>query len=154
MKVWKVIAIGSLLLWVATIGVAGFFFAKGITSEGEDGRTIVNFNKEEVTFTLTEMRGLLETVSEIVSAANDNDMKGVGEAVKGKGVADMLKNTPKSILAKLPMDFRSLGMDMHRGFDGIGKAAANNAGKDEVLKLVGKQIERCTACHASFSLPR
>ncbi len=153
MKKWRAIAIVSFLFWLGTVSGAAFLFTKGMTYVGDDGRTTLNFDKAEKEFTLAEMRGLLETIQAIVDGASDGDMKAVGEAVKGKGVADMLKNTPKSILAKIPIRFRQLGMEMHGGFDKIGEAAKANAGKDKIVELVAGQLGRCTACHASFRMP-
>jgi ribosomal protein L12E/L44/L45/RPP1/RPP2 len=153
MKKWKTIAIIALLLWVATIAAGAFVFTRGVTSVAEDGRIELGFTKPEKEFALTEMRGLLETVRDIVVALDESDIKAVADAVEGKGVAEMMKNTPKSILAKIPLEFRQLGFAMHTAFEDIGKAAKAGADKNKITSMLGEQLGRCVACHASYKMP-
>jgi len=154
MNKWKTIALGALFLWVATIALGAFMVTREVTTLDEDGRAVINFNEGEVAFTLAEMRGLLETVHDIVLALDDDDMAGVVLAVEGKTVVDAMANTPKSMLAKIPLEFRTLGMSMHGGFEEIGAtAAAEGANTAQIVTLLGDQIGRCVACHASYKLP-
>jgi len=154
MNKWKTVALGALLLWVATIALGAFMITREVTTLEEDGRAVIDFNQGEVDFTLEEMRGLLETVHDIVLALDGDDMAGVADAVDGKGVAEAMANTPKSILAKIPLEFRTLGMAMHGGFEEIGTAAAaEDADTGKIVELLGDQIGRCVACHASYKLP-
>ena len=141
----------ALALWAVTIAAAGFVFIKGYTAPGDDGRTVIQLTKDEQTFVLSEMRGLLEAVRDITMALDDNDMNAVADAVKDKGVDAMMRNTPMTIMAKIPADFRGLGQEMHQGFDDIG-AAAKAGDKAKVLSLLSEQLSRCVACHGSFRL--
>ncbi len=150
----RVISWLALGLWVVTVAGGGFMLYKGQAAPGEDGRTIIKLNKDEQTFVLGEMRGLLEAVQGVVLALDENDMKGVVSAVAGKGLEDLKGGTPMAIMVKVPQGFRQLGRAMHQGFSDIRAAAKNGDGRDKVLKMLGDQLGRCTACHASFQLPR
>jgi len=143
----------ALVLWVVTVVGVGLLYVKGGATPGEDERIVLQVNKDEKRFILSEMREMLETVHDIMLALDANNMKSVGEAVKGKGIADMMRNTPKILIAKVPVEFMALGRGMHKGFDDIGEAVAGGAGKDRVISLLGEQLGQCVACHASYQLP-
>jgi hypothetical protein len=141
------------LVWVVSIAGIGLLYFKGAAAPGEDGRIVLQINKDEKRFVLSEMRGMLETVQNIVIALEDDDKAAIGEAVKGKGVADMMRNTPKILIAKVPLEFMTLGRSMHQNFDDIGKAAADGAEKNKIISMLGDQLGKCVACHSTYQLP-
>ena len=143
----------ALALWVFTIAGIGLVIFKGGAEPGEDGRIELAVNKDEKRFILGEMRQMLETVQQIVVALGTDDIKAVGEAVVGKGVADMMRNTPKILITKVPPEFMGLGRAMHANFDAIGSAAADGANARKILTMLGDQLAQCTACHSTYKLP-
>ena len=76
----------ALALWLATIAVFGWFFIRGSTAAGTDGRTAVVLQPEERDFVMGEMRGLLSATQQIVDGTNQNDMPRVIKAARGAGM--------------------------------------------------------------------
>jgi len=153
MKTSNKIAWAALVLWVVTIAGIGLVLFTGGAEKGEDGRIVLQVNKDEKRFILAEMRMMLETVQEVVVALEADDMKAVAEAVEGKGVADMMRNTPKILITKVPPEFMGLGRAMHANFDAIGKAASEGADNKKILSMLGEQLGQCTTCHATYQAP-
>ena len=73
MKSNKIASI-ALLLWVVTIAVFAWFFIRGNTTAGTDGRTAVVLQPAERDLVLTEMRGLLSSTQGILEGANQGDV--------------------------------------------------------------------------------
>ncbi len=153
MKKLPMISWIALLLWVISAVAIGLLYFKGGAKPGEDGRITLSINKDEKRFVLAEMRDMLETVQSIVLALDENNMDDVAEAVKGRGVADMMRNTPKILIAKVPLEFMALGRGMHKGFDDIGKAASEGANREKIISLLGEQLGKCVACHSTYQVP-
>ena len=64
----------ALLLWLATVAVFAWFFIRGNTAAGNDGRTAVVLQAGERNLILSEMRGLLAATQGILDGANNGDM--------------------------------------------------------------------------------
>ena len=73
----KTIAIAAIVLWVASAAFVGFKFIKGSTVTAVDGREAIVLLPAERDLVLTEMRGLLIAVQEVISAVNAGDMEAV-----------------------------------------------------------------------------
>ncbi len=153
MKTSNKIAWAALALWVVTIAGIGLVLFKGGAEKGEDGRIVLQINMDEKRYVLSRMRVMLETVQEIVVALEENDMDAVAEAVKDRTVADMMRNTPKILITKVPPEFMILGRAMHSNFEAIGEAARSGAGNKKILSILGEQLGQCAACHATYQAP-
>ena len=68
-------ALVALLLWVVTLVVFGWFFVRGNTMAGTDGRTAVLLHAGERDFVLSEMRGPLAATQEVLEGTNQADIK-------------------------------------------------------------------------------
>jgi hypothetical protein len=145
------IAIAALLLWAFTIAVFAWFFVRGITTEGTDGRTAVVLNAGERDFVLSEMRGLLAALHEILEGANRGDMKRIAESSRAVGTAGAADENPL-LMAKLPLAFKTLGMGVHRDMDEIADAADRGRPVPELLKMASNVLAKCVACHASWQI--
>ena len=99
----------SLGLWILTIGVFAFFFVKGTTSIGTDQRRSVNLSPVEKDLVLGEMRSMLKAVNGLLGALSENDMKRAAEEAASAGMAMAVDASP-ILMAKLPLDFKELGM--------------------------------------------
>src|SRR3989304_1734676 len=77
----------ALLLWVVTIGVFAWFFIRGNTVAGTDGRTAVVLLPGERDLVLTEMRGLLAATQQILEGANQGDRQRIITAARAAGMA-------------------------------------------------------------------
>ena len=52
-----------------------------------------------------------------------------------------------ALMAKLPLDFKILGMSVHHDMDNIAKAAENGTPVPEIQKMLSNTLIRCVACH-------
>ena len=150
MKVSK-LALLSLLLWIATIAVFAWFFVRGNTAPGTDNRTAVVLAPAERDLILTEMRGLLSGVHDILDALNQNDMKKAASAARAIGVSSAADVNP-ALMSKLPLPFKQLGMSVHHDMDDWAKAAESGKTAAELQTMLTATLSKCVACHSSWQL--
>ncbi|HZW24890.1 MAG TPA: hypothetical protein VFF26_05345 [Gallionella sp.] len=150
MKLSK-LALFSLVLWLATVAAFAWFFVRGNTAAGTDGRTAIVLQAAERDLVLGEMRLLLTATHGILQGVNANDMKQVAAAARSAGMGAAVDVNP-ALMAKLPLPFKELGMTVHHRMDDI--AAAAEAGKPatEITGMLTDTMSSCIACHASWQL--
>lgn len=142
---WSVTA--AVLFLVA--GIAVTFFVRGNTTESDDGRTAVLLNNAERTHVLGEMRGLLEAVEAITSAIAKDDMVAVSAAATAVGMG-ATGNEPITLIARLPLEFKTLGMGTHQAFDDLALEARDMGDRMVVLEQLSDILGNCTSCHAGY----
>lgn len=145
------LAAAAILLWLATLAVLAWFFVHGNTSAGADGRTAIVLQADERGLVLAEMRALLSATQGILDGATQNDMKLVAKAATAAGMGSAADVKP-ALMAKLPMDFKLLGMSVHHDMDKIAKAAEAGAPQAELLKMTSNTLTKCVACHSAWQL--
>ena len=150
MKSNKIASI-ALLLCVVTIAVFAWFFIRGNTTAGTDGRTAVVLQPAERDLVLTEMRGLLSSTQGILEGASQVDVKRIIQASRAAGMASAADVNP-ALMAKLPLEFKSLGMSVHHDMDEIAKAAEGGTPVPEILKMASNTLTKCVACHSAWQL--
>jgi len=141
----------ALLLWVVTIGVFAWFFVRGNTSAGTDGRTAVVLQPAERDLVLGEMRGLLAATQQILEGANQGDMQRISKAARAAGMAGAADVNPV-LMAKLPIEFKQLGMSVHREMDDIALAAESGKSAAEILQKASNTLMKCVACHSAWQI--
>lgn len=141
----------SLLLWVVTIAVFAWFFVRGSTEQGTDGRTSVVLQTAERALILSEMRGLLSATQTVLDGANRGDMQAVSKAARAAGMQGAADVNP-ALMAKLPLPFKSLGMSVHHDMDGIAKAAEDGKSAQVILEMTSNTLSKCVSCHAAWQL--
>jgi hypothetical protein len=141
----------ALLLWAVTIAVSIWFFARGSSAVVSDDRTVIVLHPEERELMLSEMRGLLAATQGILEGANQNDMPRVIEAARAAGM-DSMANVSPAMMAKLPLDFKALGMGIHHDMDDIAKAATDGKSAAELLKMTSSTLTKCVDCHAVWQI--
>jgi hypothetical protein len=141
----------ALLLWVVTIAVFSWFFIHGTTTAGTDGRTAVVLQASERDFVLSEMRGLLSSTQEIMEGTNQGDVPKIFKAANAAGMAGTAEVNP-ALMAKLPLEFKTLGMSVHRDMDDIAKAATGGKPPQEIQKMLSNTLTKCVACHSIWQL--
>ena len=144
-------AIIALLLWVATIAIFAWFFVRGNTTAGTDGRTAVVLQPGERDFVMKEMRGLLAATQEITEGASQGDTRRIVKAARGAGMAGTAEVNP-TLMTKLPIEFKQLGMSLHRDMDEIAKAGEGGKQVPELLKMTSNALMKCVACHAAWQI--
>ncbi len=149
---WKKVALFSLCLWVITLSISGYFFIKGTGTIDDDGRVAIELNREERNLVLGEMRLFLSGIQSILEAITINDLKFVETTASSLGMKAAVDVNP-IIMAKLPLDFKSIGMGVHKRFDEMAlNVHAGKINKDEVLKEVSDIIRTCVSCHQAYRL--
>ena len=141
----------ALLLWGVTIAVLVWFFLRGSTAAGTDGRTAIMLHPAERELVLSEMRGLLIATQGILEGANQGDIPQIIKAARAAGMAGTADVNP-ALMAKLPLAFKALGMSVHHEMDEIAKAADDGRPTAELLKMTSDTLTKCVACHAAWQL--
>ena len=147
----RVLSILATALWLATAAVVGFFFIRGQTRVAADGRTAVLLAPNERDLVLTEMRGLLGSVQGVVDGVKAGNLRQVAEAARASGMAAAADVNP-ALMAKLPLEFKQLGLGLHRRFDEMASQADSGASREDILAGLSTQLSACVACHASYRI--
>ncbi|WP_038247265.1 cytochrome c [Ghiorsea bivora] len=149
----KVLWFVIVLLLAVIVGFAAKFMVLGSTQEGtaEDSRTVVVLNSVERAAVLSEMRALLEATQLVVEGLTERDMKQVAEAASAVGM-QATSTMDVRLMAKLPLNFKRLGMSTHKAFDEIA-ALAQTGDASKVQRKLAETMNNCVACHASFQIP-
>ena len=145
------LAMLALLLWVVTIAVFAWFFIRGNTTVGTDGRTAIVLQPGERNFVMAEMRGLLAATQEIAEAGSQGDTQRIVTAARRVGMAGAVDVNPV-LMVKLPVEFKKLAMGMHGDMDEIAKAGENGKPVSELLKMTSNALAKCVACHAAWQI--
>ena len=141
----------ALLLWIATAALFAWFFIRGNTTAGDDGRTAVVLQASERSLVLSEMRGLLAATQGILEGVNQGDMQRISKAASSAGMAAAADVNP-ALMTKLPIEFKQLGLSLHRDMDEIAKAAEGGKPVPELLKMTSNVLVKCVACHAAWQI--
>jgi hypothetical protein len=141
----------ALLLWAVTIAVFIWFFSREGSAAVTDDRTVILLHPEQRKLVLSEMRGLLAATQGILEGADQNDMPRIIEAARAAGMAATVDANP-ALMAKLPLEFKALSMDIHHDMDSIAKAAEDGKSSAELLKMTSSTLTKCVACHAVWQI--
>jgi hypothetical protein len=147
----RVLSVAAIALWFVTIGVAIFFFIRGQTRVAPDGRTAVLLASDERDLVLAEMRSMLETVQVVVDGMKAGDTERVAKAARASGMAAAADVNP-ALMAKLPIEFKRLGLSVHRRFDEIAATAESGATREQLLASLGSYRRASPAMPAIASI--
>jgi hypothetical protein len=140
----------TLGLWIVTIGVVGWFFVQGWTTQGTDGRMQIVLAPTERDLILGEMRLLLKAVHGMVTGlAVQNQEAGraqIEQAARSAGMA-MAADVNPALMAKLPLPFKQMGMSIHKDMDALADAIVQKETPQQILQRLSSMTARCTACH-------
>lgn len=147
----KKFAVAAVLLWLFTVVVAAWFFIRGTAVSGTDNRTAIVLQTAERESVLREMRSLLSATQGILEGVNQGDISMVSKSARSVGMAAAVDANP-SLMAKLPLSFKKLGMSVHRSMDDLADAADLGASTSELLKKLSGTLSVCVACHSAWQL--
>lgn len=139
------------ILWVVTIVVIGWLFVKGWTAASTDGRTEILLAPSERDLILTEMRDLLKAVSGVVSGLSDPSTSPIqaAQAARAAGM-QMAADVNPTLMVKLPLAFKQMGMSVHRDMDGLADAVTGGETPQQILNRLASITARCTTCHDMY----
>lgn len=145
------LALVAIVLWLASVVVFAWFFVRGNTAAGTDGRTAVVLAAGERDLILGEMRGLLSASQQIVQGIQQGDMKLVAQSARAVGMGSAVDVNP-ALMAKLPASFKSLGMNVHHDMDDLALAAESGKNPNELLGMLANTMTKCVSCHSAWQL--
>lgn len=141
----------AVILWVATLGVGGWFFVKGVTKTGSDGREEIILAAAERDQILAEMRSLLKAVDGLIRGLGEPnpDPRQMEATARAVGM-NMAVDVEPTIMAKLPLPFKQMGMSIHKDMDALADAIVRHETPQQILQRVSSMTARCTACHDMY----
>ncbi|MCS6302051.1 MAG: cytochrome c [Nitrospira sp.] len=141
----------AVILWVATLGVGGWFFVKGVTKTGSDGRVEIILAAAERDQILAEMRSLLKAVDGLIRGLGEPnpDPRQMEATARAVGM-NMAADTEPTIMAKLPLPFKQMGMSIHKDMDALADAIVRHETSQQILQRLSSMTARCTACHDMY----
>lgn len=141
--------IGALVAVIATMTYK--LLLAGRTEAAPDGRTAIVLEAPERDVLLREMRLLLEGVQAITAGLEKDDLAAVATAARGLGTG-MSGEVPPALITKLPLEFKTLGLSVHRDFDQIALDAERPGLAKHTLGQMSAVLQKCVACHRTYRL--
>lgn len=143
--------IAAVILWIVTLSITGWVFMKGWTTQGSDGRTEILLAPEERDHVLAEMRELLKAVDGIIRGLGEPtpDRKAIETAARSVGTS-MAADVEVTIMLKLPLPFKQMGMSIHRDMDALADAVIQGETPQQILQRLSSMTARCTVCHEMY----
>ena len=143
----------TLGLWIVTIGVAGWFFVQGWTTQGTDGRMQISLASTERDLILGEMRMLLKAVHGVVTGLAGQDLDAartqMEQAARSAGM-HMAEDVNPTLMARLPLPFKQMGMSIHRDMDALADGIVQKETPQQILQRLSGMTARCTTCHDMY----
>ncbi len=127
------------------------FVIRGQVRPASDGRTAILLDAGERDIVLAEMRHFLEAVQKISAGAQRRDLAAVEQAGRAAGAA-AAHGVPGSLMGKLPLGFKRLGLDTHQRFDALALDAVQLADPDHTLGQLSELLANCVACHSAYRI--
>ncbi|MBU0500593.1 MAG: hypothetical protein KJ558_13975 [Gammaproteobacteria bacterium] len=140
-----------MLFLIATLTLSYTFLIQGKTGPSSDGRTAIILTPGERDLVLTEMRAFLTAVQAIIDKANQKDAPGIVKAARAVGM-QTAGAVPVSLMGKLPLAFKELGMGTHHRFDQLALDAEQMEDTQQVLMDLSVLLNNCIACHAAYRI--
>lgn len=141
----------AIALWVVTFIIIATLFVRGQTKASTDGRKAVVLTAQEHDLVLMEMRAMLQSVQGVVQGLAHDDMTAVAKAARASGMGAAADTSP-ALMAKLPLEFKQLGLSVHKNWDGLAQLVEHGASEDEILTRLNAQLSSCVGCHAGYRL--
>ena len=147
----SICCIAALLLALVT-GIVGYQWVfVGQTQPSADGRSAILLSPGERDLVLSEMRTFLQSVQRITQALTTEDMAEAAKAAREVGAA-AADGVPVSLMAKLPIGFKKLGLSTHRAFDQLALDAEQLGDPAHTLNQLAALQLNCVGCHAGFRI--
>ena len=143
----------TLGLLVVTIVAGGWFFVRGWTVPGTDGRMQIVLAPAERDLILGEMRMLLKAVHGVVTGLGGQDQAAdrtqIEQAARSAGMG-MAADVNPALMAKLPLPFKQIGMSIHKDMDALADAVVQKETPQQILQRLSSMTARCTTCHDMY----
>jgi mono/diheme cytochrome c family protein len=144
---WTIVVV---LLLLIGGGVYKFMF-QGAVEQSSDGRTAIMLDEGERDLVLAEMRAFLATAQQITAAVASDNIEAVAASARAVGHAAQ-QAVPGTLMGKLPMPFKKMGMDTHTKFDELAADAEQLGDGNHALGQLSTVMQNCVACHAAYRI--
>ncbi len=144
-KCWILIVILTMLL----SGMTYKFIFQGSVIISNDGRLAIQLEPQERDLVLSEMRTFLVAVQQITNGLVKQDMQMVAESARMVGMTNQGK-VPGSLIGKLPIGFKKMGLDTHNQFDTLALDAIELEDSEHALSQLSILMQNCITCHAKY----
>jgi hypothetical protein len=143
---------GAIVVLLLVIAVTAYkFIVAGSTERTEDRRVAVILEPGERALMLREMRDFVGGLQAIADALSREDMKAAADAARRMGTTRS-HDVPVAMMGKLPLEFKTLALGVHRGFDSIAMDAETIGMPKHTLGQLSEVLQKCVACHASYEV--
>ncbi len=116
-----------------------------------DERQAIRLTPGERDFVLNEMRNFLLNVQGIVAALAEDKPAEAAKEARASGMGHR-GHVPRSLMMKLPQEWRMLGMDTHGRFDTLALEAEGLADRKQMTAQLAAILANCNGCHAAYRL--
>jgi hypothetical protein len=138
--------------FLVVLGALGYkLVVVGETAPASDGRSAILLTPGERDLVLAEMRAFLQAVQAITQAVSEGDAARAASAARAVGAAAAAE-VPLSLMAKLPLGFKELGLSTHRAFDQLALDAEQMGDTAPIQAQLATLLNNCVACHAAFRI--
>jgi len=144
---WTIVVI----LLIGLLGTVYKFVIQGSTAKSTDNRVAIQLTPGEKDLVLAEMRAFLVSVQQITYGVSTRDLKLIATSARNVGRAAQ-QGVPGSLMGKLPLEFKQLGMNTHEKFDLLALDAEQLEDENHSLAQLGELMQNCVACHATYRL--
>lgn len=139
-----------LIVVILAVGAGAYrLLSGGHTHTAGDGREEIVLEAEERDLVLAEMRTFLSAVQGITIALTQDDLQAVAQHARTVGAA-AVGQIPAGLMQALPLEFKTLGRDVHTDFDQLALDAEQLGNRDHALRQLGDILGQCVACHARY----
>ena len=145
------ISVIALILWFITIGVIGGMYIQMTLLPSSDGRSVVRLSPQERNYLLGEMRNILISVQQLLTALADND-RSRAALIAQTASSHGYKQRPMTLMAKLPNEFMQSGAAMHAGFGQLAESIERGDSIERVYGQLAHQLNYCVGCHEAYRI--
>jgi hypothetical protein len=143
----------ALVLWLIGAAAIGWLFLKGWTTTGSDGRTEILLSPSERDLVLTQMRQFLEAIQAVLADLGTSEASRkfqAAETAARKVGMGMDKDVNPTLVAKIPLAFKQMGMSVHHEFDRLADGIAQGETAPQIIRRLSTITSQCTACHEMY----
>ena len=117
----RLISFSAVGLWLVTALVGGLYLFRDRTRESSDHRREILLAETERNLVLAEMRGIIGSLDGVLQGLTKSDRKQIEKSARASGMV-MASEENAGLIAKLPMEFKQMGLGLHREFDSLADA--------------------------------
>ncbi len=125
------------------------FIFQGSVKISNDGRLAIQLEQPEKDLVMSEMRAFLVAIQQITDGILKQDMQAIAKSARSVGLTTQ-RSVPGSLIGKLPIKFKKMGMDTHNQLDTLALDAIELEDSEHTLSQLNTLMQNCITCHAIY----